>query len=944
MTTTFDELHPRLQDLLEREGFEDPTEAQAKAFGPILDGRHTLLLAPTGMGKTEAAVLPILDELVELPDGEREGFVAIYVTPLRALNRDILTRLEDWCEFLGVTIGVRHGDTTQAERRRQSKNPPEFLITTPETLQAIFTGSRLREHLDGTKFVVVDEIHELVGNERGAQLACAMERITRYSDGFQRVGLSATVGNPEETGEFLAGGHRDAEIVHVPVGKDLEVTVEVPEVTEEDQVLSDKLYCGVREASLVRRIVELVEENTSTLVFVNTRRMAEVLAARLGFWDVDDIRVHHGSLHKEERVTVEEAFKAGEISGLICTSSMELGIDIGSADFVVQINSPREVARLLQRVGRSGHRVGLTSQGAVLCTDADDVAEGLVIAEGALAEDVETAPIPENPLDVLANQLEAMSLEGDVPLDEAMGTLRRARPFWSLSDETAVAVVEQMESTRLVERDQGNLTRLGRARLHFVENLSMIPDQTTFLVRDVSSRRPIGTLDEAFVMNYVEPGALVVLKGEPWRVVEVEEPDEDDEDEEPDILVAPVKDPTGAVPSWVGQEIPVPYDIAQGVGRLRGEIHERLQNGEAAEEVARDVAEEHHTDAHTASFLVEGLAEQEEARMPTDEIAVLETGEDGVVLNACLGHKANEALGTVLSGLIAARIGESVGVDVDPYRVMLELPRGTRPGIVQTVLDEITGSPLDGLVETLITNQPLLRFKLVHVARKFGVLDKTASSMNMNVKRLLDRFEDTPLHEEAVREILHERIDVPRAEAFLQQLEEGTVALEKQRLSPVGQLGFEEAVDLVSPGRATAAILEAMSDRLADEPVVLHCMHCGDWTRQTRVKRVREPIDCPKCGAQVVTMVRPWMEEQLNVLSKDGELSPDERKTREKLETKASLLSAHGKDALVALVSRGVGPTTAGRILAKQVGDREGLLRELMQAEIDYARTREFWD
>jgi len=941
--TAFECLADPIRELLEDEGFTEPTDAQAKAIPPIVDGKHTLLLAPTGMGKTEAAVLPILDELIELPDGEREGFVAIYVTPLRALNRDILDRLEQWCERLGISIGVRHGDTTRAERRRQSKNPPEFLITTPETLQAIFTGSRLREHLRGTRFVVVDEIHELVGNERGAQLACALERAERYSEGFQRVGLSATVGNPEQTGEYLVGRDRDVEIVHVPVGKSLEVDVEVPQITDTDHTLSDKLYCGPQEAALVRRIVELVEENTSTLVFVNTRRMAEVLAARLGFWDVDDIAVHHGSLHKDERVRVETEFKNGELSGLICTSSMELGIDIGSADYVVQVNSPREVARLLQRVGRSGHKIGLTSRGTVLCTDADDVAEAIVIADRAMAEDVEPARPPENPLDVLANQLEAMSIEGDVPLEEAMRTLRRARPFWTLSDDAADAVIEQMESTRLIECEDGQLTRLGRARLHFVENLSMIPDQTTFLVRDVSSRRPIGTLDEAFVMNYVEPGALVVLKGDPWRVVEIEEP-EDGDDEDPDILVAPVKDPTGAVPSWVGQEIPVPDEISQAVGALRARVHAALADETPTDELASDLAEDHYTQEPTARFLADALAEQQGAAMPSDRVATLETGDEGVVLNACLGHKANEALGTVLSGLISARIGESVGVDVDPYRVMLELPRGTRPGIVQTVVDELVGAPLGGLVETLLERQPLLRYKLVHVARKFGVLDKSATSMNMNVRRLLDRFEDTPLHEEAVREILHERVDVPRAEAFLRAIDEGTVDLVEQRISPVGQAGFEDSVNLVSPGRATAAILDAMRERLEDEPVVLHCMHCNDWTGQTRVKRVREPIECPRCGAQVVTMVRPWMEDQLSVLAKHGELSPDERKTREKLETKASLLSAHGKDALVALVARGVGPTTAGRILAKQVGDREGLLRELMQAEIDYARTREFWD
>ncbi len=937
---TFQGLHPKVQALLERDGFTEPTPAQAGAMPPILAGKHTLLLAPTGMGKTEAAVLPILDELVELPEDQREGFVALYITPLRALNRDILERLRDWCAFLDITIGVRHGDTTRAERTRQSKNPPEFLITTPETLQAIFTGSRLRTHLEGVQFVVVDEIHELVGNERGAQLACALERLVRYSGEFQRVGLSATVGNPEETAGFLAGRGREAEIVHVPVGKDLDLAVESPEPTEEDELLAQELFCGPREAGLVRRIVELVEAHTSTLVFVNTRRMAEVLAARLGFWGIEGIDVHHGSLHKDERMRVEEAFKSGETQGLICTSSMELGIDIGSADLVIQVNSPREVARLLQRVGRAGHKVGLTSKGVVLCTDPDDVAEALVIARRARAELVETAPIPECPLDVLANQLEAMTLEGDVGLREAVGTLLRARPFWNLDQATTEAVIELMESTYLVHREEGQLKRRGRARLHFVDNLSMIPDQTTFLVRDVSSRRAIGTLDETFVLNYVEPGALVILRGEPWRVVEVDEVDEDDGDRKPDILVAPVKDPTGAIPSWVGQEIPVPYAVAQEVGELRGRIQAWLDQGEDA---AEHLASTFDTDRATAETLVNMIEAQEGLVVPTDVVVTLEVSKGSAVLNCALGHKANEALGTVLSSLLAARLGESVALDVDPYRIMLELPRRVRPEVVHGVLDEVVGQPLTQLLNTLISNQPALRFNLVHVARKFGVLDKGATSLNMNVSRLLDRFKGTPLYEEAVRELLHDRLDVPQAEAFLRQLADGSVELVHQRLSPMGQAGFEESLSLVSPARATAAILGAMEQRLRDEPIVLSCLHCKEWTGQTKVKRVDLPVTCPRCGAESVTMVRPWRKDTLKLAKREG-LNPEERKELRRLHTASSLIAAHGEWALLALVSRGVGPDTAGRILARQPGDKHELLRHLMEAEITYARTRDFWE
>ncbi len=944
---TFEALHREIRELLADEGFQETTPAQAGAMPPILAGKHTLLLAPTGMGKTESAVLPILDELLSVPEEEREGFVALYVTPLRALNRDIMSRLHDWCDRLGIRIGVRHGDTSRSERRRQSKDPPEFLITTPETLQALFTGHRLRGHLAGVRFVVVDEIHELVGNERGAQLACALERLVRYSGEFQRVGLSATVGNPEEAAGFLGGKDREVEIVKVPVGKSLEVSVEYPEPTDEDITLARELMTDPAQAALVRRMVELIEAHTSTLVFVNTRRMAEVLAARLAFMGREDVAVHHGSLHKDERIRVETAFKQGEKQGLICTSSMELGIDIGSADFVIQINSPREVARLLQRVGRSGHKVGLISKGAVLCADPDDVAEATVIRHKALQEDVETPPIPETPLDVLANQLEAMSLEGDIPLNEAVSTLLRARPFWHLTQAQTEDVLDLMESTYLVQRRDGELQRRGRARLHFVDNLSMIPDSTTFRVRDVSSRKLIGTLDEAFVASYIEPGALFILKGHPWRVVEFDTGDDDagdqEDEEDPEILAAPVKDPTGAVPSWVGEEIPVPYNVAQDVGRLRQRLDELLQAGTDA---TGWLADAHDLDRATADLLVRSIEDQGDLVVPTHEVVTLEIGKQSAVLNACLGHKTNEALGTVLSGLLAARLGQSVGLDTDPYRVMLELPRGTRPEVVHDVLDEVMGAPLEALVASLLNNQPILRFKLVHAARKFGVLDKGATATNVNVKRLLERFKDTALHQEAIREVLHERMDVEQAEAYLTRLDQGEIQLVTQRISPIGEAGFEESLSLVSPRRATAAILRAIEERLLDEPIVLACLHCKAWKSKTRVRRVTFPLHCPQCNAKMIALMRPWQEAKLALAQRKdtSELPPDKAKELRRLHATASLIAAHSRWAALCLVARGVGPDTAGRILMRQPETKEDLLREIMEAEVTYARTRAFWD
>ncbi|HLF24229.1 MAG TPA: DEAD/DEAH box helicase, partial [Burkholderiales bacterium] len=518
-----------MRSLLADEGFAAPTLAQSMAIPPILAGRHVLLIAATGMGKTESAVLPVFHRhLARIRTGEigtgqiatdehgadekpARGISIVYVTPLRALNRDLLGRLEAWGERLGIRVAVRHGDTTKAERARQSRDPPTMLITTPETVQILLTGRNLRRHLAAVRTVIVDEIHELAEDERGSQLAVALERLERVAGPYQRVGLSATVGDPGTVAEFLGGLGREVQIVRVPVAKRLQIRVESPSSTQADEELGQRIYARADATAHLRRALGLVDTHKATLLFVNTREVAEVLAARSRMIGVDPpLAVHHGSLSRDSRIWAEQEFKSGRARGLICTSSMELGIDIGAADLVVQYGSPRQVARLVQRAGRSGHRSDLVSNGVVIATDPDDIAEATVIARRAMAEELEIFALPLRPLDVLANQLVAMAVEGVRDLTTAFDTIRRARPFKQLRREQFDAVATQLRELRLLFVDQSHYKQGAAGLRYFFENLSMIPDQVSYTVYNVASGGKVAQLDEDFVANFVEPGAVFI--------------------------------------------------------------------------------------------------------------------------------------------------------------------------------------------------------------------------------------------------------------------------------------------------------------------------------------------------------------------------------------------------------------------------------------------------
>lgn len=912
----FQDLCPELISALKQRGITEPTPPQADVIPRILKGGHILLVAPTGIGKTEAAMLPIFDT-ISRTKGSRSGFRCLYITPLRALNRDMMRRMEEYGKALNITVGVRHGDTSQAERNHQSQNPPEILITTPETLQVMFTGKNLLKHLKGVEWVVVDEIHELSNTERGAQLSVALERLCLVAGEYQRIGLSATVGNVDSVARFLAGTKREITVRKHDTHRDFDIDVESPAPCDDAKLL-DKLQCDPDILGVMKRAREIIESGRSTLFFVNTRETAEWLAARYHIWDETiSIDVHHGSLSKENRMDMEDRFKKGEIRSLICTSSLELGIDVGSTDMVIQYNSPRQVSRMIQRAGRAGHRIGEHIRAKIIATAPDEVAEAMVIARRCDSKELEFWEGRPCPLTVVANQLIAMTMSGGVDRDTAFKVFSSAYPFRDITPQDIDDVLEQLKSIKMIFDDGGSFRRSRKGMDYFYNNISMIPDERNYMVRDIGTRAVIGTLDESFVASFAEEFALFIAKGRTWRIVEMREDE---------ILVEEARE-VGSVPNWVGSDIPVPYDVAMEVGKMR-----RLRNLDdyPCDEGCRDVLNRYFA------------SQDERFVMPTDKVVTVEIGDRLAIVNGCFGTRVNETLGKIYAALLSARLGESVGMTADPYRIILELPRNMKRDDLVATVRSVKPGTVEALARITILNSSFLRWRFVYVAKKFGIIDKDADHRFMNFQRLFDLHKDTPAYNEAVNKVLWEDLDIPDTEKVVSMISNGEIEISEGTVSAIGLEGITRSKELMQPLRADHAILMAMKKRLEDEVLFASCLNCGSQWR-FRVGDAPKRFVCPQCRGVMIAVLKGYERDNIKLI-KLSELSAQEKKDRLRLSRNANLVNEHGKRAVITLAGRGVGPDAASRILRSMHVDEDDFLRDIMNAEILYAKNKRFWD
>ncbi len=940
--SVFGLLDPRIREALAKQGFISPTQPQVQTIPYVMAKEHVLLIAPTGSGKTESVVLPVFHSLMQAEERrkERRGIYVLYITPLRALNRDMLLRLEWWGKELGLKVAVRHGDTTTYERQKQSLKPPDFLVTTPETLQIMLTGKRLRNNLKTVTHVIIDEVHELASSKRGAQLSIALERLVEVAGEFQRLGLSATVGKPGEIAHFLAGTDRTARVIEVPLLKRLDFNVVCPKPGKIDNESSRKLMCTPVMAAHLRIISGIVENHKSTLIFVNTRESAEMLGSRSRMLGLS-IGVHHGSLSKETRIEAEINFKNGILRGLICTSSMELGIDIGDVDHVIQYMSPREVTRLIQRVGRAGHWVGEKSSGTILTTGADDAMESSAITRRAKSGEIEIINIHENSTDTLANQICGMALDfGEISVDGIFSIVTRAYPFRTLKIELLRAVLKQLEDTRLIRFENGNIGRKMKTWQYYYENLSMIPDEKRYEIFDIVSGRTVGALDEAFVVDFAEAGAVFIAKGEMWRIIEVIS-------EKSRIKVEPITDPGADVPNWIGDEIPVPYAVSQEVGSIRKRLMEQINSGKSAESIIADYRKDYPADNDAAYEILELVALQvnKDLTVPSNDNVVIEQDGTSIIINVCGGHKVNETMGRVITSLLTARFGASVAMEIDPYRIKLELPRLFNAQKIQEMLLTINPDHIEPIIEMTLKNSMLLKWKMVHVARKFGALGRDVDYERISLKKLLDVFERIPMYDEAVREIFQDKLDIARSIVVLKGIQGGSLEIVIQPISPIGEAGFRGGRELMAPERADSSIIQILKSRILEDRVILFCINCKKWRSTRAVKNVPERPECPLCGSRMIAALKPWEEEEIKIAKRpEKDKTQEERKRTARLFKNANLVLSHGKTAAIALASRGIGPETASRVIGKLRVDEEEFYRDILIAERNYARTKRFWE
>jgi len=939
-------LSKEIIQFLKLKGIVKPTPIQEKAIPLLLEGKNNLLLlAPTGSGKTEAALLPLLNTLQQMSkDRELFGFYIIYITPLKALNRDVFKRIIELCEHLGLTADVRHGDTTQYARRKQAINPPNLLITTPESLQAILPGKRLRYHLRTVFAVVVDEVHDLASSKRGTQLSLGLERLERLvGSRIMRIGLSATVGNPKEVAKLL-GGNKDIKTVWAGYdNRKIDLKVTMPSPSDHHKKLVQKLSYPLHSVARLVTIVDLIEKHQSTLVFTNTRSFAEVLGAKMrALKPPYEFDVHHGSLSKNARLSAEDRFKTGVSKAIIATSSLELGIDIGQADLVIQYSSPREVSRLVQRVGRSGHGIGRTSKGVVISTiNLDDISESGVIIKRAKSNKVENARIPERAWDVLSHQITGILLDCDtIKIVSLLEVVNAAYPFAGVTSAELNTLLKFMEERRLLELHDSEISKGVRTRLFYYDHLSTIPDTRQVNAVDITTRTSIGVLDEDYVAANVQPGSVFVIRGRPWNVVSVD-------DESGEVMCAPASGTDTDAPRWVGEMIPVPFEVASDVAKMWNSI--LSQDSKTIDMWLADFG----ISGEATNHLIETLKQSKEVlgEIPSPDMYILERFCDGIVLHSPLGTRTNEALGIVIASLLTTRLGIVVAVERDPYRILFTSKEDLKTSHILDVLNDYSGNQVSHILRLAVKQTQNFASRFVHVGRRMDIIRKDAKSKQIPVRYLIKSFEGTPVFEEAMREVLEEKLDEKRTMEIFDRFSSGSLEIhvvDTLKPSPLARLIIEEKTRFEVMGEITEEdeVLRMMEERLLSKQFRLICMAENHWNSVRTISTMEDVVTCPICESKMIGILQLSDKDFPKLLEKRlrGEsLTKDENKKYKSVALTAELVSRYGKTALLVLAGRGIGATTASRILSPSLNERLQILRAIAKSELQYERTRPYW-
>ena len=813
--------------------FKQPSPPQVASWPKIAEGKNTLIFSPTGSGKTLAAFLWCINELFKMGSGfdtqatqpkqqELEDSVyVLYISPLKALNNDIQKNLVEplkgitkYAKKAGIDVPevrseVRTGDTTQKKRAEMARRPPQIFITTPESLFIILSTAKFREAFRTVKYVIVDEIHAMSDNKRGVHLSLSLERLQHLTspspqlgEGGKggevvRIGLSATQKPLDEIARFLVGmdadgNVRDCEIVDVGARKNLNVNV----ISPVDNLL--EAHFDAIWGSSYDNMISMINAHDTTLIFTNSRYKTERTALRLNELSIDKpvaVGAHHGSMSKKVCLDMENKLKKGALDALVATSSLELGIDVGSIDLVCQIQSPKSVSKGVQRIGRAGHLLDATSEGRLIVTDRDDLAESAVLVKAIMDGQIDTTRVPVNCLDVLAQHIVGAVAADDWPADDLFNRCRQSYCFRELKREDFDRVLEMLAGNYNFEMERApypkilwdrvnNVLAPARgARMIAFRSGGTIPDIADYEVYFEGKKTKVGQLDEGFVEE-LHVGDIFILGSSSWHVLGIERNR---------VIVEDVYGKAPTIPFWFGDRDSRTYDLGVLVGQFRGRMAAQMATGDPIGWLQR----EYYVDENGAKSIYEYFREQQAVtkEIPSDKLVMVEhfrneLGHHQMVIHSSFGIRANDPWALVLCQAIMEKYAFRPQEATVDDGILITIPVGAKHWINQdspnaSPLHLVTPENLDELLERAVLNSPVFSSRFRHnavrsllVLRDYRARKVPVWLQNMRASELLEACRDEgdfPLIIETLRECLNESLDVPNLRKVLNGLAAGEI-------------------------------------------------------------------------------------------------------------------------------------------------------------------------
>ncbi|MFQ5620322.1 MAG: ATP-dependent helicase [Candidatus Nanoarchaeia archaeon] len=809
--------------------FESFSLPQQYALREVHSRQNILVSAPTGATKTLTAFLSILNELVDSSEKGllKDKIYAIYISPLKALNEDIKINLQEPLKEieeiagkdLGIRVAVRTGDTTQYEKQKMLKNPPHILITTPESLAILLASKKFSEHLKDVEWGIIDEIHSLAENKRGVQLSIMLEQLSYLASHMCRVGLSATVAPIEEIARYLVGPNRPCKIVDVQFLKqlDLKVLSPVPNLIETTFKKSHE--------ALYRLMHDLIQSHKTTIIFTNTRagtervvhNLKEIYPRHYG----ENIGAHHGSLSKSVRHSVEERLRKGEMKVVSCSTSLELGIDIGFVDLVICLGSPKSVARALQRIGRSGHQLKSITKGRIIVMDRDDLIECSVLLKSAMEKKVDRIHIPTNALDVLAQAVVGFAHQQVWNIKELYDTIKQSYCYQDLKRDDLEQILDYLAGSfaRLEDRyiyakiwkKDGHIGKRGKlSRVIYMTNIGTIPDASFIQVK--IGNEVIGKLDEQF-LEKLKRNDIFVLGGNTYQFQYARG------------MTAQVKAAihrTPTVPSWISEMLPLSFDLAMEIGRFRRYMLERFQEGMKKKDMIDFINHYLYVGDNAAEAIYKYFYEHYKycKIFPSDKTILIEHFKDGetskVIFHTLYGRRVNDCLSRALAFVVFKTEKKDVELGISDNGFYISTPK--KMNIVRA-FEMLKADKMELVLDHAIDKSEVLRRRFRHCAgralmilrnykgKRKRVGRQQVSSMIL-IKALREIDPNFSILKEAKREVLEDLMDIKNTKEIIQQVNDKTIRIEEINTKIPSPFAFNLALQGVMD------ILK-MEDRLA---------------------------------------------------------------------------------------------------------------------------------